>query len=205
MSPTCQDPHHPLRCAPAPVLRVVPAPRPRRARPARGPGSPPHQLGGPQPLTGAGASPPERRDGARVVAGPSAHHPRRRRHPRHAGAERRRLRRLLHIACWPTLQRVCPELRDVDLATSELPSIAAARDAYEAIRASRDDVAAIYSEFDKDIYHLLDGEARARYWRATAPPPSRPPPASCPPPGCSSLTFMTASLHHLHRRRCPQS
>jgi hypothetical protein len=110
-----------------------------------------------------------------------------------------------YIAYWPTLQRVCPELRDVYLATSELPSIAAARDAYEAIRASRDDVAAIYSEFDKDIYHLLDGEARARYWRATAPSPSRPPPASRPPPGCSSLTFMTASLKHLHRRRCPQS
>ena len=39
-----------------------------------------------------------------------------------------------YLACWPTLQRVCPALRDVDFATTELPSVAAARDAYEAIR-----------------------------------------------------------------------
>ena len=36
-----------------------------------------------------------------------------------------------YLACWPTLQRVCPALRDVDFATSKLRSIAAARDAYE--------------------------------------------------------------------------
>ena len=83
-----------------------------------------------------------------------------------------------YLACWPTLQRVCPALCDVDFATTELPSVAAARDAYEAIRACRSDVAAIYSEFDKDVYHLLDGEARARYRPAALPPASRLLPAS---------------------------
>ena len=36
-----------------------------------------------------------------------------------------------YIKNWPLLQRISPALRDVDFATSDLPSLAAARDEYE--------------------------------------------------------------------------
>ena len=119
-------------------------------------------------LTGAGASPPERRELAWLQAllpttlgGAGIHDTLALSGAAYAAS---------CLACWPTLQRVCPALRDIAFATTELPSIAAARDEYEAIRASRNDVATIYSEFDKDVYHLLDGEARARYRPAALPP-----------------------------------
>ena len=38
---------------------------------------------------------------------------------------------------WKLLQRISPELNCTDFATTELPSIAAARAAYEKVRASR--------------------------------------------------------------------
>ena len=106
-------------------------------------------------VTGAGASPPEQRELAWLQAllptittlgGAGIHDTLALSGAAYAAS---------YLACWPTLQRVCPALRDVDFATTELPSTATARDAYEAIRARRNDVAAIYSEFDKDIYHLV--------------------------------------------------
>ena len=62
------------------------------------------------------------------------------------------------IKNWPTLQRISPALRGVDFATTTLPSIAAARDEYVALRAERDRVAQIHDAYDKFEYHTIHGE-----------------------------------------------
>ena len=42
-----------------------------------------------------------------------------------------------------------------DFATSDLPSVAAARDAYEALRTERDRVAAVHAAYDAYEYHTI--------------------------------------------------
>ena len=51
------------------------------------------------------------------------------------------------------LQRISPALRATDFATTTLPSIAAARDGYEALRAERDRVGAVHAAYDDYAYH----------------------------------------------------
>ena len=53
------------------------------------------------------------------------------------------------IKNWPLLQRISPALRDVDFATTALPSLAAARGEYEALRAERDRVAQVHAAYRK--------------------------------------------------------
>ena len=51
-------------------------------------------------------------------------------------------------------------------ATSDLPSLAAARDEYEALRVERDRVAAVHDAYDAFTYHTIDGD---KLPRASAP------------------------------------
>ena len=89
----------------------------------------------------------------------------------------RAARRLLYAACfvknWPLLQRISPALRDVDFATSDLPSVAAARDAYEALRTERDRVAAVHAAYDAYEYHTIHGEKLPRFRPKSLTPAAR--------------------------------
>ena len=58
-----------------------------------------------------------------------------------------------YIKNWPLLQRISPALRNVDFATSNLPSLAAARDEYETLRTERDRIAAVHAAYDAFQYH----------------------------------------------------
>ena len=77
------------------------------------------------------------------------------------------------IKNWPLLQRISPALRDVDFATSDLPSVAAARDAYEALRAERDRVAAVHAAYDAYEYHTIHGEKLPRFRPKSLTPAAR--------------------------------
>ena len=46
------------------------------------------------------------------------------------------------------------------------------------MRTAREEVAAAYAAYDTDIYHMLDGEERARFRPASLTPASRLPPTS---------------------------
>ena len=87
------------------------------------------------------------------------------------------LRGACYAACfiknWPLLQRISPALRDVDFATSDLPSVAAARDAYEALRAERDRVAAVHAAYDAYEYHTIHGEKLPRFRPKSLTPAAR--------------------------------
>ena len=87
------------------------------------------------------------------------------------------------IKNWPTLQRVSPALRGVDFATTALPSIAAARGEYEALRTERGRVAGVHAAYDAYEYHTIHGEKLPRL--APLPPAlphsGRTPARACPP------------------------
>ena len=71
-------------------------------------------------------------------------------------------------------KRAClPALRDVDFATSDLPSVAAARDAYEALRAERDRIAAVHAAYDAYEYHTIHGEKLPRFRPKSLTPAAR--------------------------------
>ena len=78
-----------------------------------------------------------------------------------------------YIKNWPLLQRISPALRDVDFATSDLPSIAAARDEYEALRVERDRIAAVHTAYDDYTYHTIDGEKLPRFRPKSLTPAAR--------------------------------
>ena len=77
------------------------------------------------------------------------------------------------IKNWPLLQRISPPLRSMDFATTELPSIAAARDEYEALRAERDRVARVHAAYDAFEYHTIHGEKLARFRPHSLTPAAR--------------------------------
>ena len=71
------------------------------------------------------------------------------------------------------LQRISPALRATDFATTTLPSIAAARDGYEALRAERDRVGAVHAAYDDYAYHTVNGDALPRFRPASLTPATR--------------------------------
>jgi len=77
------------------------------------------------------------------------------------------------IKNWPTLQRISPALRGLDFATTTLPSIAAARDEYEALRAERDRVAQVHDAYDAYEYHTIHGEKLPRFRPQSLTPAAR--------------------------------
>ena len=77
------------------------------------------------------------------------------------------------IKNWPMLQRISPALRAIDFATTTLPSIAAARDEYEALRAERDRVGAVHAAYDDYAYHTVNGDALPRFRPASLTPATR--------------------------------
>ena len=77
------------------------------------------------------------------------------------------------IKNWPLLQRISPPLRGLDFATTELPSIAAARDEYEALRAERDRVARVHAAYDAFEYHTLQGDKLPRFRPGSLTPAAR--------------------------------
>ena len=85
-----------------------------------------------------------------------------------------------YIKNWPLLQRISPALRDVDFATCDLPSLAAARDEYEALRVERDRVAAVHDAYDAFTYHTIDGDKLPRF-RPKSSNPCSPPGRARPP------------------------
>ena len=74
---------------------------------------------------------------------------------------------------WSLLQRISPALRDVDFATTELRSLAAARDAYEGLRAERGRIAAVHAAYDAFEYHTIHGEKLSRFRPHSLPPADR--------------------------------
>jgi len=105
---------------------------------------------------------------------------------------------------WPTLQRISPALRNVDFATSDLLSLAAARSEYEALRAERDRVAQVYEAYDAYDYHTIHGEKLERFRPHSLTPAARiPEPAHLfvpnaddeikPPPSQKALSSV---VHH---------
>ena len=77
------------------------------------------------------------------------------------------------IKNWPLLQRVAPALHDVDFATTTLPSIAAARDAYETLRAERDRIAQVHAAYDGFEYHTIHGDKLPRFRPHSLTPAAR--------------------------------
>ena len=124
-------------------------------------------------LTGADASPRERADLAWAQA----------LNPTNMGGcgvyDAYALREAIYAASvtknWKLLQRISPELNCTDFATTELPSIAAARAAYEKVRAERDRVAAVHAAYDAFEYHILNGEKLPRFRPHSLTPAKRMP------------------------------
>ena len=77
------------------------------------------------------------------------------------------------IKNWPLLQRISPALHGVDFATTTLPSIASARDEYEALRAERDRVAQVHAAYDAFEYHTIHGEKLPRFRPHSLTPAAR--------------------------------
>ena len=75
---------------------------------------------------------------------------------------------------WALLKRTMPCLSQHSLADSQLPTIAAARAAYETVCAQRDECAQRYAAFDLDLYHACDGStaAQPRFRPASLPRPT---------------------------------
>ena len=109
-------------------------------------------------LAGAGASPRERRDLAWAQAllpptmgGAGIHDTLALRGAAYAAS---------YIACWPTLQRVCPALAGEEFASSTLPSTAAARRrAYEEARTVRGEVAEGCAHI-RDVYSTFSTQGK---------------------------------------------
>ena len=78
-----------------------------------------------------------------------------------------------YIKNWPLLQRISPALRNVDFATSNLPSLAAARDEYETLRTERDRIAAVHAAYDAFQYHTIDGDKLPRFRPKSLTPAAR--------------------------------
>ena len=74
-----------------------------------------------------------------------------------------------HLKTWPTLRRISPLLADVDFNTTDMPSVVAAREAYETLRALRADVAARHATFDDTVYYTIDGDRKLRFRPASLP------------------------------------
>ena len=60
-------------------------------------------------------------------------------------------------ACWPVLRHTVPALARIDLATTDLPMLVAFKDAYQSIRDERDRIDAVYTDYNKAIYTMLQG------------------------------------------------
>ena len=73
------------------------------------------------------------------------------------------------LKTWPTLRRISPLLADVDFNTTDMPSVVAAREAYETLRALRADVAARHATFDDTVYYTIDGDRKLRFRPASLP------------------------------------
>ena len=80
------------------------------------------------------------------------------------------------IATLPTLRRTCPALHDAALpefGPDRLPMLSELRHAYSELRATRDDIGALYDEFAAQPYYTMRGDKVERFTPHSLPPAAR--------------------------------
>ena len=83
------------------------------------------------------------------------------------------------ISSWPMMQAICPLAAAHDITSSDLPLLSELRNCYDGIRATRECVARIYSDFDATVsFDLHEGTRHTRFHPPNLPPAKAMPPLS---------------------------